>query len=82
MRLKNDPVVEETTEVLATEAATGLSRNQKIGLVVLAFALTAGVAYGGYRLVKFIGARRAAKKAKPEVSEHEELDNSNPEPNA
>lgn len=82
MENKNVQVVEEATEVLAEEAATGLTTNQKVGLVVLGTALTAGAAYGIYRLVRFIKARRAAKKAKLPAPENEESDNNNLEPNA
>lgn len=47
----------------AAEVAThsGLTRNQKVGIVAGATVLTAGAAYGIYRLVKFIKARKAAK---------------------
>lgn len=81
MEKKNVEVVEEATEVLAEEAATGLTTNQKVGLAIAGVALTAGIAYGVYRLVRFIRAKRAAKKAQLPAPEGEETNN-NPEPNA
>lgn len=59
-------VVGEATE-LATRS--GLTRNQKVGIIAGATVLTAGAAYGIYRLVKFIKARKVAKLG--EVSEAE-----------
>lgn len=51
-------VLEEATEMAAR---SGLTRNQKVGIVVGATVLTAGAAYGIYRLVKFVKAKRATK---------------------
>lgn len=51
-------VAEEATE-LATRS--GLTRNQKIGIILGATVLTAGIAYGVYRLVKFVKVKKAAK---------------------
>lgn len=49
-------------EVAETTATSGLTRNQKVGIVVAASVLTAGVAYGVFRLVKFLKARKANKE--------------------
>ena len=61
-------VVENGAEAVA---AAGLTRNQKVAFGVVATVLTAGVAYGIYRLVKSVKARKAAKAC--EVSTPEEL---------
>lgn len=61
-------VVENGAEAVV---AAGLTKNQKVAFVVTATVLTAGVAYGIYRLVKFVKARKAAKAC--EVSTPEEL---------
>ena len=57
----------------AAEAAvaSGLTKNQKVAFGIAATVLTAGVAYGIYRLVKFVKTRKAAKAC--EVSTPEEL---------
>ena len=57
----------------AAEAAvaSGLTRNQKVAFGIAATVLTCGVAYGIYRLVKFVKAKKAAKAC--EVSTTEEL---------
>lgn len=39
----------------------GLTKNQKIGIIVGATVLTAGIAYGVYCLVKFVKVKKAAK---------------------
>lgn len=60
-------VAEAVTETAVT---TGLTRNQKVGIIVGASVLTAGAAYGIYRLVKFIRAKKAAKgESAPESHE-------------
>lgn len=62
----------EVMENVAEKAAqTGLTRNQKVGIIVGATVLTGGVAYGVYRLVKFLKARKAA--ASSEASKPEEV---------
>ena len=68
--LKNNEVqvVENGAEAVV---AAGLTRNQKVAFGVVATVLTAGVAYGIYRLAKFVKARKAAKAC--EVSTPEEL---------
>lgn len=68
--LKNDEVqvVENGAEAVV---ASGLTKNQKVAFGVAATVLTAGVAYGIYRLVKFVKTRKAAKAC--EVSTPEEL---------
>ena len=57
----------------ANEVATvsGLTRNQKVGIVVGSVVLTAGIGYGVYRLVKFLKAKKAAKSAEAETSSEE-----------
>lgn len=47
--------------VAETAARTGLTRNQKVGIIVGATIVTGGLAYLGYRLYKGIKARKAAK---------------------
>ena len=67
----------ENNEVQAVEnvaeaaVASGLTRNQKVAFGIAATILTGGVAYGIYRLVKSVKARKAAKAC--EVSTPEEL---------
>lgn len=57
-------------EVMENAARTGLTRNQKVGIIVGATVLTGGLAYLGYRLYKGIKARKAAKASKvPETEE-------------
>lgn len=59
-----DQVAEATIE-------SGLTRNQKVAIGIGATVLTAGVAYGIFRLVKFVKARKAAKASdgsNPEVA--------------
>lgn len=58
--LKNNEV-QVVEEVAEATAESGLTRNQKVAIGVGATVLTAGLAYGIYRLVKFIKARKAAK---------------------
>lgn len=53
-------VIETANEAVVR---SGLSRNQKLAIGVGATVLTAGAVYGIYRLVKFLRAKRAAKKA-------------------
>lgn len=56
----------KTNEIQAVEgvaeatARSGLTRNQKVGIIIAASVLSAGVAYGVYRLVKFLQARHSA----------------------
>lgn len=61
-------VVEEVAEAAVT---SGLTRNQKVAFGIAATVLTGGIAYGIYRLVKFVKARKAAKTS--EESTPEEL---------
>ena len=61
-------VMEEAVEATAR---TGLTRNQKIGIVAAAAVLTAGIGYGVYRLVKFWKTRKAAKAAVTETEVQE-----------
>lgn len=61
-------VVEEVAEAAVT---SGLTRNQKVAFGIAATVLTGGIAYGIYRLVKFVKARKAAKAS--EESTPEEL---------
>lgn len=63
--------VQVVEEVAEAAVASGLTRNQKVAFGVAATVLTGGVAYGIYRLVKFVKARKAAKAC--EVSTSEEL---------
>lgn len=49
---------------------SGLSRNQKIAIIAGATVATVGVAYGVYRLVKFLKAKRAAKRAEQTEEVH------------
>ena len=59
-------VVENGAEAVV---AAGLTRNQKVAFVVSATVLTGGVAYGIYRLVKFVKTRKAAKVSEESVTE-------------
>lgn len=61
---QNDVQVVET----ATEAvsASGLTGTQKAGIIVGGVILTLGAGYGIYRLVRFLKAKKAAKKASAE----------------
>lgn len=63
--------IEVVENVAETAAQSGLTRNQKVGIIVGATVLTGGLAYLGYRLFKHLKARRAANaNANPEpVSE-------------
>lgn len=61
-------VVEEVAEAAVT---SGLTRNQKVAFGIAATVLTGGIAYGIYRLVKFVKAKKAAKAS--EESTPEEL---------
>lgn len=61
-------VVEEVAEAAVT---SGLTRNQKVAFGIAATVLTGGIAYGIYRLVKFVKARKADKAS--EESTPEEL---------
>lgn len=63
--------VQVVEEVAEAAVASGLTRNQKVAFVVAATVLTGGVAYGIYRLVKFVKTRKAAKVS--EESTPEEL---------
>ena len=49
--------------------AAGLTKNQKVAFVVTASVLTAGVAYGIYRLVKFVKTKKAAKVSEESATE-------------
>lgn len=60
--LKNNEV-QVVEEVAEATAESGLTRNQKVAIGIGATVLTAGVAYGIFRLVKFIKARKAAKSS-------------------
>lgn len=59
-------VVENGAEAVV---AAGLTKNQKVAFVVTATVLTAGVAYGIYRLVKFVKTRKAAKASEESTTE-------------
>lgn len=59
-------VVEEVAEAAAT---SGLTRNQKVAFGIAATVLTGGIAYGIYRLVKFVKARKAAKASEESTPE-------------
>lgn len=59
-------VVENGAEAVV---AAGLTRNQKVAFGVAAAVLTGGVAYGIYRLVKFVKTRKAAKVSEESVTE-------------
>ena len=63
--------IEVMENVAETAARTGLTRNQKVSVIVGATVLTGGLAYLGYRLYKGIKARKAAKAS--EHSEQEEV---------
>ena len=68
--LENNEV--QAVENVAEAAVTsGLTRNQKVAFGVAATVLTCGIAYGIYRLVKFVKTRKSAKAC--EVSTTEEL---------
>ena len=68
--LENNEV--QAVENVAEAAVTsGLTRNQKVAFGVAATVLTCGIAYGIYRLVKFVKAKKTAKAC--EVSTPEEL---------
>ena len=68
--LENNEV--QAVENVAESAVTsGLTRNQKVAFGVAATVLTCGIAYGIYRLAKFVKAKKAAKSC--EVSTPEEL---------
>lgn len=67
--LKNNEV-QVVEEVVETTTESGLTRNQKVAIGIGATVLTAGVAYGIFRLVKFIKARKAVKSS--DESTHEE----------
>ena len=61
--------VQVVEEVAEATAKSGLTRNQKVAIGIGATVLTAGVAYGIFRLVKFIKARKAAKASDESTSE-------------
>lgn len=61
---KEELHMDEVQNIGEVAAATGLSRNQKVGIIVGATVLTAGAAYGVYRLVKWLKARKASKAPK------------------
>lgn len=61
--------VQVVEEVAESAAASGLTRNQKVAFGVAAAVLTGGVAYGIYRLVKFVKTRKAAKVSEESVTE-------------
>lgn len=63
--------VQVVEEVAEAAVASGLTRNQKVAFGIAATVLTGGIAYGIYRLVKFVKARKAAKAS--EESTPEEL---------
>jgi len=70
--MKNE--VEVMENVAETAAHTGLTRNQKVGIIVVgATVLTGGLAYLGYRLFKGIKARKAAKPKATKRSKQEEV---------
>lgn len=58
--LKNNEV-QVVEEVAKATVESGLTRKQKVAIGIGATVLTAGVAYGIYRLVGFVKARKAAK---------------------
>lgn len=60
--LKNNEV-QVVEEVAEAAVESGLTRNQKVAIGIGVTVLTAGVAYGIYRLVNFVKARKAAKAA-------------------
>lgn len=60
-------VVETANEAVVR---SGLSRNQKLAIIAGATVVTAGIAYGTYRLIKFLRAKRAAKKAEQAEEVH------------
>lgn len=63
-------VVETTTEAAVAQAATGTTGGKKSALVIGATVVfTLGVGYGVYRLVKYISAKRKAKKAAAEAEQ-------------
>lgn len=66
--LENNEV--QAVENVAEAAVTsGLTRNQKVAFGVAATVLTCGIAYGIYRLVKFVKARKAAKASEESTPE-------------
>lgn len=69
--MKNE--IEVMENVAETAAHTGLTRNQKVGIIVGATVVTGGLAYLGYRLYKGIKARKAAKPKATKRSKQEEV---------
>lgn len=69
--MKNE--IEVMENVAETAAHTGLTRNQKVGIIVGATVLTGGLAYLGYRLFKGVKARKAAKPKANKRSKQEEV---------
>ena len=66
--LENNEV--QAVENVAEAAVTsGLTRNQKVAFGIAATVLTGGIAYGIYRLVKFVKARKAAKASEESTPE-------------
>ena len=63
--------VQAVANVAEAAVTSGLTRNQKVAFGVAATVLTCGIAYGIYRLVKFVKAKKAAKAC--EGSTPEEL---------
>lgn len=59
-------VVEEVAEAAVT---SGLTRNQKVAFGIAATVLTGGIAYGIYRLVKFVKTKKAAKASEESTPE-------------
>lgn len=69
--MENLNEVQVMEDVAEASVHTGLTNGQKVGIIVGASVLTAGLGYGIYRLVKFIKAKRTAK-ANSETSEQHE----------
>lgn len=67
--LKNNEV-QVVEEVAEATVKSGLTRNQKVAVGIGATVLTGGIAYGLYRLVRFVKARKAAKAS--DGSTHED----------
>lgn len=64
----NKPEIQTMEDVADVAVRQGLTRGQKVGIIVAGALVTAGIGYGIYRLVGFLKARKAAK-AHPEVEE-------------
>lgn len=64
----NENEIKVVEEVAEGAAQHGLTNGQKVGVIAAATVLTGGLAYGVYRLVKHVKAKKAAK-AQTETAE-------------